>query len=82
MHPLLDDLSSISTDELNKKYAELQKRYMQAYRFGPQAIIPQLQMVMDSYQSELAERNRKAMEEMEKRAQESGRGFKGIIDIS
>lgn len=82
MHPLLNDLSKLSNEELQKKYGELQKRYMQAYRFGPVSIIPQIQMVMESYQNEIAERNRKSMEEMEKRAQESGRGFKGIIDIS
>jgi hypothetical protein len=38
-------------------------------------------MLMDDYQFEISERHRRHMESMEKRAEESGRGFKGIIDI-
>jgi hypothetical protein len=79
MHPLGTDLSSLSDDELHKKYGELQKRFGQAYRFGPQSIIPQIQMLMQDYQYEIGIRNQKQMEELSKN---TGKGPKGIIDIS
>jgi hypothetical protein len=79
MHPLGPDLTGLTDDELHKKYGELQKRFGQAYRFGPQSIIPQLQMLMQDYQSEISIRNQKQMEELSKN---TGKGPKGIIDIS
>jgi len=81
MHPLGSDLTKLSDDELHKKMGELQKRYMQAYRFGPHSIIPQIQMVMEDYQNEIQTRNRRQMEELLKRSDTDGKGFKGIIDI-
>jgi hypothetical protein len=79
MHPLGTDLSSLSDDELHKKYGELQKRFGQAYRFGPQSIIPQIQMLMQDYQHEISIRNQRQLEELNKN---TGKGPKGIIDIS
>ena len=78
MHPLGSDLTALSDDELHKKYGELQKRFNQAYRFGPQSIIPQLQMLMQDYQMEIGIRNQKQMAELDK----NSKGPKGIIDIS
>lgn len=82
MHPLAPSLHELSMDELTTKYSELQKRMNQAYRFGPASIIPQIQMMMEHYQAELSERNRKQLEEMNKKANDSGKGYKGIVDIS
>ena len=79
MHPLGPDLTGLSDDELHTKYGELQKRFGQAYRFGPQGIIPQLQMLMQDYQAEISLRNQKQLEELNKN---TGRGPKGIVDIS
>ncbi len=79
MHPLGTDLSSLSDDELHKKYGELQKRFGQAYRFGPQSIIPQIQMLMQDYQYEISIRNQRQLDELSKN---TGKGPKGIIDIS
>lgn len=78
MHPLGTDLTALSDDELHKKYGELQKRFGQAYRFGPQSIIPQIQMLMQDYQYEIGMRNKRQIEEMDK----NSKGPKGIIDIS
>jgi hypothetical protein len=78
MHPLGPDLTGLSNDELHKKFGELQKRFNQAYRFGPQGIIPQLQMLMQDYQAEISLRNQKQLEELNK----NSKGPKGIIDIS
>jgi len=82
MHPLAPDLSSVSMEELTQKYNDLNKRLNQAWRSGPQQIIPQIQMMMEHYQSEINERNRKQLEEMTRKSEESGKGYKGIIDIS
>ena len=81
MHPLGNDLTKLSEDELNKKFGELTKRFNQAYRFGPQSIIPQIQMVMQDYQEEMKRRSALAMEEMRKKMDKDGKGFKDIIDI-
>jgi hypothetical protein len=81
MHPLSPDLSGLSDDELHKKFGDLQKRFMQAYRIGPASIIPQLQMVMEDYQAEISRRNQKYMEDLQKKTDKDGKGFKGIIDI-
>lgn len=81
MHPLAPDLSKVSNEELYEKFNDLQRRYNQAYRFGPASIMPQVQMMMDHYRAEIAERNRRQMEEMANK-ESSGKGYKGIIDIS
>lgn len=82
MHPFSPDFSTMNDDELNKKFGELQKRYMQCWKFGPMDLLPQLQMLMDDYQSEIQRRNAKIMEEMQRKAEAKGKGFGGVIDIS
>jgi hypothetical protein len=71
-------LTGLSDAELQKKYSELQKRMGQAWRFGPQSIIPQLQMIMEDYQAEISLRMQKQMAELDK----NSKNPKGIIDIS
>lgn len=78
MHPLNNNLSELSDEDLHKKYGELQKRYVQAYRFGPSSVVPQIQMLMQDYQYEIKLRNDRQYEEMTKNL----KGPKGIIDIS
>lgn len=82
MHPLGTDLSKLTDEELTKKYSELQKRFQQAYKFGPQGILPQIQMLLDDYQSELSRRQQKVYNDMMAKAESKGKGFSGIIDIS
>jgi len=82
MHPLAPDLSTVSDEELAKKFNDLNRRLGQAYRSGPGQIIPQIQMLMQDYQTEIGRRQQKLMKEMEERADKNGKGFKGIIDIS
>jgi hypothetical protein len=77
MHPLVSDLSGLSTEELHKKYNELMQKYNQAHRFGPVSVLPQMQMILENYRYEMDVRNRKIMEEMEEKSDK----FKGIIDI-
>lgn len=82
MHPLAPDLRGLSMEELTTKYNDLSRRFNQAYRSGPAELVPQIQMMMDHYQAEISERNRRQLEEMNRKAEETGKGFKGIIDIS
>lgn len=77
MHPLVPDLSGLSTEELHKKYNELTQKLNQAYRFGPMSAVPQMQMILENYRYEMDIRNRKIIEEMEAKNDK----FKGIIDI-
>ncbi len=81
-HPLAPDLSKLSNEDLYTKYSELQKRLNQVYKFGPIGALSQIQMLMQQYQWEIGERNRKQMEDMAAKAEQNGKGYKGIIDIS
>jgi hypothetical protein len=76
-HPLMPDLTAMSTDELTKKYLELSKRITQAYQLGYGDAINQLRSMMDSYQYEINIRNSRALDE----AMRKNPGFKDIIDI-
>jgi hypothetical protein len=76
-HPLAPDLSKLTIDELNTKYGDLLKRITFAYRIGNPDMVQQLQMLMGDYRMELDNRNRKALEDMEK----NSKNFKNIIDI-
>jgi len=77
MHPLIDDLSSLTKEKPHKKYNDLMQKYNQAHRFGPVGVLPQMQMILENYRYEMDTRNRKLLEEME----EKNNKFKGIIDI-
>ena len=86
MHPLSPNLRDLSDDDLNKKLADLNKRFMQAYRIGPFQIIPQLQMLIQDYNEEISRRNAVKMQELQEKLdkaskKEDGKGMKGIIDI-
>ena len=86
----MGSLGHLTDDELYTKLNELNKRYSQAYRFGPFQVLPQLQMLIDDYNAEISRRNAQKMQELqdklEKRAKKEkdgkdGKGLKGIIDI-
>jgi len=78
MHPLAPDLSELSDDELHKKYNELNNRINTAYRMGNGDLVMQVQLLMQDYQMEIGARQRKMMEDLQKRA---GKDFDDIIDI-
>lgn len=77
MHPLVADLTGLSNEDLHKKHNELMAKMNQAYRFGPTSVIPQMKMILENYKTEIDNRNRKTLEEMEQK----GDKFKNIIDI-
>ena len=77
MHPLTPDLTQLSTDELQKKQSELQRKMIQAYNFGNTDLAIQLQMLLEDYTMEMQQRQAKMMEELLSKSDK----FKGIIDI-
>lgn len=77
-HPLAPNLSELKDDELYAKINELTTKMNSAYRLGSRDAMHQMQMLMNHYQQELQERNRKKLEDMEQKS----KNFKNIIDIS
>jgi hypothetical protein len=76
-HPLTPKLSDLSLDDLSKKINELNKRLSMAYRWGRGDLVNQVYLLLEDYQSELNERNRKQLEEMQKK----NNNFDKLIDI-
>lgn len=56
MHPLIPDITGLSTDELLIKVNELQKKLNMIYRTGNTALVGQMKMVIDHYQQEYQKR--------------------------
>lgn len=76
-HPLAPDLSGLKDDELYEKVNDINRKMSMAYRLGSNGTMQQMQMLLAHYQEELANRNRKKLEEIEK----NSKNFKNIIDI-
>jgi hypothetical protein len=77
-HPLINDLTKLTLEELTTKCTELQKRLGQAYRLGYSEAVPQLNMLLEDYRYEFDRRSQKALEETLK----NNPDFKSIIDIN
>jgi len=69
MHPLTNDLSKLSDEELHSKRSDLQTKLSFAYRMGHADMVNQLQLVLGDYAMEVETRNQKMLEQ----AQKSGR---------
>jgi hypothetical protein len=72
------DLSSLTDDELNKKFAELNQKLAQAYRSGPYGIIDQMQALRQHYQDEL---NNRYQKQLQNALGGKDKDFSKIIDI-
>ena len=79
MHPLLNDISSLSDADLQKKQNELMKKMYQSHAMGSRSLVNQIQMVLQEYTNEIQTRHRVALEAMMKK---SGKGMDDIIDIN
>ena len=77
MHPLLDELSGLSNEEVQKKHSEIMQKLNQAYGMGNRMLINQLNMVMESYQEELNKRNKKMFDDLAGKDDK----WKDLIDI-
>jgi len=69
MHPLTQDLSKLTDEELHTKRSDLQTRLGYAYRIGSTDMVNQIQLIIMDYGMEVERRNQKMMEQ----AQKSGR---------
>ena len=69
MHPLTNDLSKLTDEELHSKRSDLQNRLSFAYRMGHGDMVNQLQLILGDYAMEVETRNQKMLEQ----AQKSGR---------
>ena len=69
MHPLTNDLSKLSEEELQSKRSDLNTRLSFAYRMGHGDMVNQLQLILGDYAMEVERRNQKMLEQ----AQKSGR---------
>ena len=76
-HPLAPDLKDLKDDELYAKVNEIHNKMNTAWRMGSNGVVTQMQMLLNHYQQELAERNRRKLEDMEK----NSKNFSKIIDI-
>ena len=78
MHPLAPDLTTLSDDELQKKYNELNNRINAAYRIGNADLVSQVGMLLEDYRMEMGARQQKMMADLQKK---TGKNFDDIIDI-
>lgn len=76
-HPLLGSLSELSNEEVQEKYNDITKKLNQAYMMGNQMVINQLNMIMESYQTELNKRHKKMFDDLEVKDDK----WKDLIDI-
>jgi len=60
-HPLMGNLSELKIEELQNKISEINKRLSFAYKTGNQALINQLNMVLESYNAEYGRKLAKLM---------------------
>ena len=55
-HPLEENLSEVSTSDVELKLSELNKKYYQAQRLGNNQLLTQLQTFVKIYRNELRQR--------------------------
>ena len=77
-NPLINDLSNLSTNELEGKIIELQRKYFQTTNPSVQA---QLANFLDIYKEEI--RTRRAIEAQRQKEQQDGEnGLDNLINVS
>ena len=72
-HPLLPNIDGLSTEELNTKITELNKKLSIAYRMGNNDLCNQIRMALETYQNKYREKLR---------GSQSGTDFDGMIDVN
>jgi hypothetical protein len=71
-HPLLPNIDSLTTEELNTKITELNKKLSIAWRMGNNDLCNQLRMALETYQNKYKEKLRSS---------QTGTDFDGMIDV-
>jgi hypothetical protein len=77
-HPLINNIDSLSIEELQSKISDLTKKLGFAYRTGNQNLIGQIRLALNSYQGKYNEK----VQAMYESTRKSGPDFSDKIDIS
>ena len=72
-HPLIPSVDGLTTEQLNEKITELNKKLTIAYRLGNHDLCNQIRMAIETFQTKYQEKMRKS---------QTGTGFDDIIDIT
>jgi hypothetical protein len=76
-HPLINDLSNLSVDELGTKISELHKKLNIATRSGNAHLCNQIRMALENYQNKYSEK----MQELYQQQIKNNNLSQGKIDI-
>jgi hypothetical protein len=66
MHPLVSNLQDMSEQDITAKLSDLYKKMAIANRTGNGALLSQLRMVIDDYQSEFNKRKQAELQKLSK----------------
>jgi hypothetical protein len=71
-NPLLEDVSKLKDQELEKKIVDLGQKYSLALRLGQGALAHQIVVALEQYRYEYQDRQRTAMKKIEDKQKEQG----------
>lgn len=80
-HPLAEDITSLSDDELQEKITMLTKKYTTASRFPDQSLLRQVQSMLTMYVEEQKRRYRKQMDKQKKKDTNDNQDLDGLINV-
>ena len=79
-HPLAEDPTNLSNDELQEKISQLHKKYVTASRFPDQSLVRQVQSMIIMYTDEQQRRYRKQMQEQNKQ-KNNGQDLGDLVNV-
>ena len=79
-HPLAEDISSLSDDELQEKITTLTKKYTAASRFPDQSLISQVQSMLTMYVEEQRTRYRKQLDKQRQKEKKMFLELKPLLE--
>ena len=82
MHPLTQDLSKLTDEELYTKRNQLQSRLSFAYQIGNADMINQIQLILGDYAIETEVRNQRMLEQAQKSGRLGGNNDDSAKDIT
>jgi hypothetical protein len=77
-HPLINDADALSVEELQTRISDLQKKLGMAYRMRNGDLAHQIQMAIETYQTQYQKKQQEAWE----RSRGAGTDYSDHIDIS
>ena len=80
-HPLSPDFEKLTDKEILEKVSELTKRLNLAYRFGNDALIRQVSMLLEDFKQEQYNRDRIKNEKINDNQKKKGTDWDKLIDI-